>query len=86
MAAQLQQVDSSIDAQELAGLLERDGAVIVTNALDRDQLAGINAELDDAIAATDPGLRNPTEDRMVEFYGNRTIRLDGLPARSRTCL
>ncbi len=84
MANQLERVQSSIDAKELAKFLERDGAVVVTNALTEHQLAGINGELDDAIAATAPGLRNPTSDRFVEFYGARTIRLDGLPAKSKT--
>ena len=84
MATQLQRVDSSLDAKELSKILNRDGAVIVTNALSSDQLAGINSELDAAIAGTAPGLRNPTEDYYVEFYGNRTIRLDGLPAKSKT--
>jgi len=84
MTRQLVSVDSSLDSKELAGILERDGAVIVTNALTAQQLTGINSELDDAIANTAPGLRNPTSDKFVEFYGARTIRLDGLPAKSKT--
>ena len=84
MVVKLEQVDSAIDARELAQLLERDGAVIITNALTDQQRIGINAELDDAIATTDPGLRHATEDRFVEFYGGKTIRFDGLPAKSKT--
>jgi hypothetical protein len=84
MVTKLETVDSSLDGRELSKVLLRDGAVIVTNALSSDQLAGINSELDDAIAATAPGLRHPSEDRFVEFYGNRTIRFDGLPAKSKT--
>ena len=84
MAAQLERVDSSLNSAELSQILQRDGAVIVTNALSSDQLVGINRELDDVIAATAPGLRHPTEPRFVEFYGNRTIRFDGLPAKSKT--
>ena len=26
-----------------------------------------------------PGLRHPTHERMIDFYGHRTIRCDGLP-------
>lgn len=84
MANELQRVEGSIEAADLADILLRDGAVIVKDALTPEQLAGLNGDLDDAIAATAPGLRNPTEDFFVEFYGNKTIRLDGLPARSKT--
>lgn len=84
MATKLERVDASLDAKQLSKALLRDGAVIVNNALRSDQLAGINSELDDAIAGIAPGLRHPTEDRFVEFYGNRTIRFDGLPAKSKT--
>ena len=86
MAAVLEKVDAGTDARELTRLLQRDGAVIVTAALSDRQLAAINAEVDEAIAATMPGLRHPTSDFFVEFYGSRTIRLDGLPARSKTFL
>ncbi len=84
MTKGLERVEGSIEATDLAELLLRDGAVIVNDALTPGQLAGLNADLDDAIAATAPGLRNPTEDFYVEFYGSQTIRLDGLPARSTT--
>ena len=86
MAGALERVDANIPAGELAGLLRRDGAAIVAGALSPRQLAAINAEVDDAIAATAPGLRHPTSDFFVEFYGSRTVRLDGLPARSKTFL
>jgi len=65
-------------------LLERDGAVIVNDALNMDQLDCLNGDLDDVVRATRPGLRNPTEPRMIEFYGRQTIRLDGLPDKSPT--
>lgn len=81
---QLQRVDAGLDAPAMAGILNQDGAVIVENALRPDQLQALNSELDEVIAATAPGLRNPSAERFVEFYGSRTIRLDGLPARSRT--
>ena len=84
MPTALERVDVSTDARELAAILERDGAVIVRHALTDDRLARINAEVDGVIAATAPGLRRPTSDFFVEFYGDRTIRLDGLPAKSRT--
>ncbi len=84
MANSLIRVESSMDPAEIAGLLERDGAVIVTDALSPRQLKAINAEVDGIIGSTDPGLRNPTNEFFVEFYGSQTIRLDGLPAKSKT--
>ena len=82
----LKHVSASMDAHEISEILERDGAAIVTGALSARQLKAINCEVDDVIAATNPGLRHPTEDFFVEFYGSQTIRLDGLPAKSKTFL
>jgi hypothetical protein len=86
MKLELEKVTSDIDPQELSELLNRDGAAIVEGALNQQQLASLNSEVDDIIAATDPGLRNATSDSFVEFYGYQTIRLDGLPAISNTFL
>lgn len=84
MTEGLERVDGTIDAAELADILLRDGAAVVKDVLTKDQLSRLNADLDDAVAATAPGLRNPTEEFFLEFYGSQTIRLDGLPARSKT--
>ncbi len=63
-------------------LLARDGAVVVENIITPQQVQGLNGELDPFIAAAGPGLRHPTHERMVEFYGQSTVRIDGLPAKS----
>ena len=84
MTNSLAKVDVSIDTYELVEIIERDGAAIVHNALDERQLREINQEVNETIAATAPGLRNPTSDFFVEFYGSQTIRLDGLPGVSTT--
>jgi ectoine hydroxylase-related dioxygenase (phytanoyl-CoA dioxygenase family) len=84
MAKSLQTVASDAPAAIVIEHLERDGAVIVEDALSAAQLQGLNTDLDDVIAATAPGLRHPSAERMVEFYGHQTIRLDGLPAKSTT--
>ena len=80
----LERVNVETDSTELYQLLERDGAVVVEQALSEQQLAGLNKDLDQIIAATAPGLRAPTHERMIEFYGHSTVRLDGLPAKSET--
>ena len=82
MTLSIDRIMGNADPLELAKLLRRDGAVIVHDALTSSQLAGLNAELDDTVNATSPGLRHPSAERMIEFYGSSTIRLDGMPARS----
>ena len=82
MTVSIEHVEGNADPVKLAELLRRDGAAIVHDALTPDQLAGLNADLDDTIKATSPGLRNPSAKRMIEFYGHSTIRLDGMPSRS----
>jgi len=84
MASTLEQVNVSIDSEDLASILLRDGAAIVMNALEDRQLKSINSEVDELIRSTGPGLRNPASDYFVEFYGSQTIRLDGLPSHSET--
>jgi ectoine hydroxylase-related dioxygenase (phytanoyl-CoA dioxygenase family) len=86
MNPKLQKVTKDIDPKELARLLNRDGAAIVEGALDKQQLKSFNSEVDDILAATTPGLRHATNDYYAKFYGSKTIRLDGLPAKSRTFL
>jgi len=82
MAAGLERVEATIASADLADILRRDGAAIVEHALTPDQLSRLNADLDTAVAATKPGLRHPTDDFYIDFYGRNTIRLDGLPTRS----
>lgn len=86
MKPELKIVTNDIDPKELAGLLERDGAAIVEGALDQQQLTNLNSEVDDVIAETAPGLRHATSEYFVELFGTNTIRLDGLPAKSKTFL
>lgn len=86
MKATIKTVSHDISPKELADLLNKDGAAIVEGALNQDQLSSINSEVDDVIAETEPGLRHATNDYFVEFFGSKTIRLDGLPAKSKTFL
>ena len=54
------------------------------NALSASQLNSLNTELDVVAEGVAPGLRHPSHEDVIEFYGHNTIRLDGLPARSET--
>jgi hypothetical protein len=86
MNPKLDKVSHEVPPNELVRLLERDGAVIVEGTLNPLQLAGLNADLNKLAATTSPGLRHAVSDFFVEFYGRNTVRLDGLPAKSRTFL
>lgn len=82
MQPHLERVDGTIDPDALCALLERDGAVVVENALSPALLDGLNGDFDRIVDATPPGVRHPTEDDMVTFYGEATVRADGLPGKS----
>lgn len=84
MTLELERVDATAESTKLCSLLERDGAVIVERLLSAPQLDRLNQELDQQIAELEPGLRHPTHERMIDFYGHRTIRCDGLPGKSTT--
>ena len=68
--------------EEVQSILDRDGAVVVVNAIEAGLLAGLNADLDGFVDDVGVGLRNPVNDGMVEFYGSATVRFDGLAAKS----
>jgi ectoine hydroxylase-related dioxygenase (phytanoyl-CoA dioxygenase family) len=82
VATELQRIKHTASSSQLCDILERDGAVIVEDILDPALLARLNADMDRHVAAVTPGLRNPTMKEMIEFYGESTIRIDGLPAKS----
>jgi ectoine hydroxylase-related dioxygenase (phytanoyl-CoA dioxygenase family) len=86
MTSDIQHIENTAPSTEVCRLLERDGAVIVDDILSSEQLANLNSELDTDVLNTKPGLRHPTAEEMIEFYGRTTIRLDGLAAKSQTFL
>ena len=86
MASCIQHIKSTAPSKELCEILENEGAVIVEDILAPEQLLILNSELDQFVSKVDPGLRNPTTEDMIDFYGLSTIRIDGLPAKSATFL
>jgi ectoine hydroxylase-related dioxygenase (phytanoyl-CoA dioxygenase family) len=82
MTAELRRIKHSAPSAQICDILERDGAVIVEDILNHELLTQLNAEMDRHVAAVAPGLRHPTMQEMIEFYGEATIRIDGLPAKS----
>ena len=84
MASVLARVKASVKSAQLCELLEQHGAVVVEDLISSKQLTKLNAELDQHLQERSPGLRHPTHPSMVEFYGDKTIRFDGLPGKSAT--
>lgn len=82
MAVKLERIAGTATIDALCTLLNRDGAVVVEDALTPPLLDGLNADFDRIVAATPPGVRHPTETDMVDFYGEATVRADGLPGKS----
>ena len=81
--ANVERFGSGVSDEKLIETLDRDGCAIVEGALSSEQLQGMNADLEALIEATLPG--TPTAiDFIQEFYGFNTIRIDGLPAKSKT--
>jgi ectoine hydroxylase-related dioxygenase (phytanoyl-CoA dioxygenase family) len=70
-----------VDAIDSA--LKEDGGVVVEGFLAPDVVARLNAEVDAAVAAADPGMKhlNPA---IQFFFGDRTRHVNGMAARSRT--
>ena len=50
----LETVGNNIDPKELAGILQRDGAAIVKDALAPANLSSLNLDVDDLLANTAP--------------------------------
>ena len=81
---ELERVHVSEGSAPLCEALERDGACVVEDAVNPEHLAGLNQDLEALVAATPPEIPHPTHRDMVDFYGTRTIRIDGIPAKSET--
>jgi len=84
MTPKLERLKNTDKSSDICEILDRDGAVIVEGILEPGQLADLNGELDRYAHKTAPGLRHPSHEQMIEFYGHSTVRLDGLPAKSET--
>ena len=81
--AELERFSVHDDLQQIGDSLLENGAVIVEAVLDDEQLARLNTEVNDAVAAADPTIKhlNPALDA---FFGQQTRHVSGLAARSMT--
>ncbi len=82
---ELERIHVSAGLGPICAALERDGACIVEDAVGSDHLSGMNQDLDELIASTSPEEGTATaHPAMIDFYGTKTIRLDGIPSKSET--
>jgi ectoine hydroxylase-related dioxygenase (phytanoyl-CoA dioxygenase family) len=83
MPSELRRLRADRPVPDLLAPLEEDGAVVIEGLLDPTTLGRLNAEVDAAVAAADPGMQhlNPA---VAGFFGTRTRHVAGLASRSRT--
>ena len=62
--------------------LDRDGCVMVEDAISPDELSMLNADFDELLAVSEPGTPNHIE-MLIDFMGAKTHRIDGLPGKSK---
>ena len=72
-----------VSADELIEAVDRDGCAIVHEAIPSEQVSRLNSEFDPLIEATPPGTPNHIP-MLIDFMGRKTIRIDGLPGKSKT--
>jgi len=83
MAPELRRLAADKPVADVFAALEEDGAVVLEGLLDPGLLRRLNAEVEDAVASADPGMKhlNPL---IAGFFGARTRHVAGLASKSRT--
>ena len=85
MTLELERVEATVESAKLCSLLERDGAVIVEfPVFFHFSVTKAQHRTRSAYGEPNAGAAPPHHERMIDFYGHRTIRCDGLPEKSAT--
>ena len=79
----IERFGAGVAVGSLIEAIDRDGCAIVHDAISPDELSRLNAEFDELIRVTEPGTPNHVP-WLIDFMGAKTIRIDGLPGKSRT--
>ena len=78
----IERFSPDVSIGSLIEALDRDGCAIVHDAISPDELSRLNAEFDELIRGTEPGTPNHIP-MLIDFMGYKTIRIDGLPGKSK---
>ncbi|MEI2818063.1 MAG: phytanoyl-CoA dioxygenase family protein [Microthrixaceae bacterium] len=81
VAPQLERCPADTDVAKLAEVMQRDGGIILEGLVSPADAARIDADLAPAVAQRTPGFIGEYDDA---FYGANTVRVQGVPSRSRT--
>jgi hypothetical protein len=79
----LERFGPDVATGSLIEALDRDGVAMVSGVIAPALLTSLNAEFDQLIAGAQPGTPNHVE-WLIDFMGHRTVRIDGLPGKSRS--
>ena len=79
----IERFGSDVSTDKLIAAMDRDGCAIVHGAIPPEQLSRLNADFDALIEKATPGTPNHIP-MLVDFMGWKTIRIDGLPGKSKT--
>ncbi|CAM3213125.1 phytanoyl-CoA dioxygenase PhyH [Williamsia muralis] len=79
----IQRVAADTDPQQIAGIVERDGGVILTKFFSDDQVRRFNSEIDPYLDELNPGSVDKV-DLFEGFHGANTKRLTNVVTHSKT--
>jgi ectoine hydroxylase-related dioxygenase (phytanoyl-CoA dioxygenase family) len=81
----LERIPFGADVAEVARIVARDGGLVLTGALTRDQVDAVNQELDGVMGPLPPGSFGEGEDNfLADLYGRQTKRLQHCVKYSKT--
>ncbi len=82
--SELEHLPANVTIKTLLDALELDGCAVVEDLLSAEVVNSLNVDFDAAADATMPGVPNCNNKELQEFLGAKTVRVDGLVAKSRT--
>ena len=81
----LSRVPFGVAPEELLGIVRRDGGVVIEGVLNAEQVAAVNAEMDEAFANEKPaGELVGEDDPFYGFLGDKTKRVTNVYSKSKT--
>lgn len=82
-ATEIRSVDRQTPVEDILAIVESDGGVIIRNFVTAEQVAGVNGDIAEELAAMSAGSTTDVEE-MAEFHGANTKRLCNIVTHSPT--